>query len=231
MGARIARVVVVVVVAVLTGGLSPVIGAATATAAVPWSLSISAPSTAMAWTTAPVSVSVAPPSKAAGRTVALQVKSASGFVTRDRARVDNSGRAHFTVVNERPSAVTYRVALVVGGGAPMVYSSPVTIRWVPLAYRVRLGCASTSSPIRVDIPCTISVTPAVRVQGLAAVLQVTGRTTWVTIDSFRVPPSSTIATDVEGFEPGLGKYRVRLLRSGNLLTTSNTVSIAYSATP
>lgn len=229
MGARIARVVAVIV-AVMTGGLPPAIGAATATAAAPWSLNVSAPSTAMAWTTVPVSVSVTPPSKASGRPVVLQVKSGNGFVTRDRARVDGSGRARFTVLNERASTVTYRVALIVGGGAPMVYSSPVTIRWVPLEYRVRLGCASTSSPIRVDIPCTIAVTPAVRVQGLAAVLQVMGRTTWVTIDSFRVPTSGTIATDVEGFEPGLGKYRVRLLRSGNLLTTSNTVSIAYSAT-
>ena len=56
-----------------------------------------------------------------------------------------------------------------------------------------------------------------------------GRTEWVPIEAVPVPADGVIATDVEGLEPGVGMYRVLLLRDAKLLAESPTISITYSA--
>ena len=49
------------------------------------------------------------------------------------------------------------------------------------------------------------------------------------MEAVRVPQRGVIATRVAGLEPGVGMYRVLLLRDAKLLAESPTLSIAYSA--
>ena len=49
------------------------------------------------------------------------------------------------------------------------------------------------------------------------------------MEAVRVPEDGLIATHVEGLEPGVGMYRVLLLRDAKLIAESPTLSIAYSA--
>lgn len=174
-------------------------------------------------------IAVAPAPKAEGVTVALQVKSSAGYVTQQRLRLDARGRAAGLVVSNRPATRTYRAVFVSARGRVLATSTPVTVAWTPLTYAAALTCAQSSALIRVDIPCTIKVTPTVRLDRMIASLQVMGRTEWVPIEAARVPANGVIATDVEGLEPGVGMYRVLLLRDAKLVAESPPVSITYSA--
>lgn len=174
-------------------------------------------------------IAVAPAPKAEGVTVALQVKSSAGYVTQQRLRLDARGRAAGLVVSNRPATRTYRAVFVSARGRVLATSTPVTVTWTPLTYAAALTCAQSSALIRVDIPCTIKVTPTVRLDRMIASLQVMGRTEWVPIEAARVPANGVIATDVEGLEPGVGMYRVLLLRDAKLVAESPPVSITYSA--
>lgn len=174
-------------------------------------------------------IAVDPAPKAEGVTAALQVKSAAGYVTQQRLRLDARGRASGLVVSNKPATRTYRAVLLSARGRILAISTPVTVTWTPLAYTAALTCSRSSAPIRVDIPCTITVAPTVRMDGMIASLQVMGRTEWVPIEASRVPLKGVITTHVEGLEPGIGMYRVLLLRDAKLLAESPTISIAYSA--
>lgn len=177
----------------------------------------------------PFRVAVTPPPKAEGVIAALQVQSSTGYVTQQRLRLDSRGRASGLVVSNRAATRTYRAVLLSARGRILATSTPVTVIWAPLTYTVALTCTQSAAPIRVDIPCTITVAPTVKLDNVIASLQVMGRTEWVPIEAVRVPPSGIIKTDVEGFEPGVGMYRVLLLRNAKLLAESPTFSITYSA--
>ena len=177
----------------------------------------------------PFRIAVTPAPKAEGVTAALQVQSASGYVTQQRLRLDARGRASGLVVSNRAATRTYRAVFLSARGRVLATSTPVTVTWAPLTYTATLTCSQSSAPIRVEIPCTITVTPTVRLDNMIASLQVMGRTDWVPIEAVRVPEDGLIATHVEGLEPGVGMYRVLLLRDAKLIAESPTLSIAYSA--
>ena len=174
-------------------------------------------------------ITVAPVPKSEGVTVALQVQSAAGYVTQQRLRMDARGRVTGLVVSNRAATRTYRAVLLSARGRVLATSTPVTVTWAPLIYTATLTCAQSSAPIRVEIPCTITVMPTVRLDRMIASLQVMGRTEWVPMEAVRVPQRGVIATRVAGLEPGVGMYRVLLLRDAKLLAESPTLSIAYSA--
>ena len=177
----------------------------------------------------PFRIAVAPAPTAEGVTAALQVQSASGYVTQQRMRLDKRGRASGLVVSNKAATRTYRAVLLSARGRVLATSTPVTVTWAPLTYTATLTCAQSSATIRVEIPCTITVTPTVKLDRMIASLQGMGRTEWVPMEAVRVPQSGVIATHVEGLEPGVGMYRVLLLRDAKLLAESPTISITYSA--
>lgn len=174
-------------------------------------------------------ITVAPVPKSEGVTVALQVQSAAGYVTQQRLRMDARGRVTGLVVSNRAATRTYRAVLLSARGRVLATSTPVTVTWAPLIYTATLTCAQSTAPIRVEIPCTITVMPTVKLDRMIASLQVVGRTEWVPMEAVRVPQGGVIATHVEGLEPGVGLYRVLLLRDAKLIAESPTLSIAYSA--
>ena len=177
----------------------------------------------------PFRIVIAPVPKAEGVTAALQVQSSAGYVTQQRMRLDARGRASGLVVSNRAATRTYRAVLLSARGRVVAASTPVTVTWAPLTYTPTLRCSQSSSPIRVDIPCTITVAPTVKLDRMIASLQVMGRTEWVPMHAVRVPAGGVIASHVEGLEPGIGMYRVLLLRDAKVLAESPTISITYSA--
>ena len=188
---------------------------------------LTAPVTGMVHVPVPYSVTVKPvPSHAVAR---LQTASSSGWVKIDQVAIDANGQAKGTVVSTVTGTRSYRAAIVDRTtGRVLAYSATITISYSPLLHTAGLSCAKSTAPVGVDVACSIVVTPKVRVSGLNARLEVRGRSSWVPIDSWGVPSSGTITTDVEGFEPGVGRYRVRLFRSGTEVSVSNTVTIAWT---
>ena len=184
--------------------------------------------TGMAAVRQPFRVAVTPAPKAEGAKAALQVQSADGYVTQQLLRLDSRGRASGLVVSNRDAVRTYRAVLLSARGRVLAASTPTTVAWAPLRHEVTLACSSASAPVRVDIPCTITVTPAVRLDRMITSLQVMGRTGWVPVEAIPVPGDGLIETHVEGIEPGTGMYRALLLRDARLLAESPTISIAYS---
>lgn len=97
----------------------------------------------------------------------------------------------------------------------------------PIAPVLRIEQAS--APIRTDIGYTITVTPAAKAAGKRARIQVRGIVGWRGFDTFRIPKSGIIRDDVEGYQPGVGRYRVLVLsRNGNVIAKSNTVSVSWT---
>lgn len=173
---------------------------------------------------------VATPARDLGRfRSVVQVRTtARGWVTLDAAPLDRRGRSTGTVVSNRPGTKDYRAALLTAKGRVVSASSVKTIAWAPLEHRVELTCEESSSRIEARVPCTITVSPPVRLDDLVVSLQMQGRTEWFNLESFRVPPKGIIRTDVMGRVPGSVDYRVRLLRNAKVLNESNVVAIAYS---
>lgn len=192
-------------------------------------ISLDLATSGMAEVRQPFRIAVAAAPKAEGVTAALQVRSTEGYVTQQRLRLDARGRVAGIVVSNREATRTYRAVLLSARGRVLAASSPVTVTWAPLSYTAALACSRSSAPIRVDIPCTISVTPAVKLDRMIASLQVMGRTEWVPLEALAVPARGTISTHVAGIESGIGMYRVLLLRDAKLLAESPALSITYSA--
>jgi hypothetical protein len=192
-------------------------------------VSLSLTSTAMAEVRQPFRVAVTPAPKGGKAITALQVLSSTGYVTQQRLSLDSRGRASGIVVSNRAVVRTYRAALLSEGGRVIAASAPVTVNWARLAYSPTLACSLTSAAIDVDIPCTITVTPAVRLDDVLASLQVQGGNAWLPLEADFVPAKGSIQTHVAGIEPGVGVYRVVLMRNAKVLATSPTLSITYSA--
>jgi len=193
------------------------------------SITVSVPSQGMAAVPMAFTVSATPAKRLAEVTAVLQVRSRQGFATVRPAKLDNSGKATGTIVSNRAGTKEYRAALLSAKGRVVVASTPVTVTWAPLKHSVALDCAASSAPVGVDIPCTVTVTPAVRLDRMIASLEVMGRTAWVPLEAARVPTDGTLETHVAGIDAGEGIYRVRILRDARAITISPTVSIAYSA--
>lgn len=178
----------------------------------------------------PQTVTVRTQPAVATRVVHLQMATSAGWVKVANTRLDSQGRASMTVKVTTQGVRKYRAALWNATGSRVVaYSAPFSVTFAPLAYAAQLSCTSSSAVIRVKIPCTIRVTPTVRLTGLSEVLQVMGRTDWQTMGAWSVPATGVRDVTVEGLEPGVGKYRVLLVRNGMQIAESNTVSIGYSA--
>ena len=177
----------------------------------------------------PFRIAIAPVPKAEGVTAALQVQSAEGYVTQQRLRLDARGRASGLVVSNRAATRTYRAVLLSARGRVLATSAPVTVTWTPLTYTAALTCAQISAPTGVDIPCTIKVTPKVRLDDMIFKLQAMSETGWFMLEAAHVSPAGVATTHVAGTESGVGMYRVLLLRDAKLLAESPTISITYSA--
>ena len=193
------------------------------------SITVSVPAQGMAAVPMAFTVSTTPAKRLAEVTAVLQVRSRQGFTTVRPVKLDNRGNATGTIVSNRAGIKEYRAALLSAKGRVVAASTPVTVTWAPLKHSVALDCAASSAPVGVDVPCTVTVTPAVRLDRMIASLEVMGRTTWVPIEAARVPADGTLATHVTGIDVGEGVYRVRILRDAREVTMSPTVSIAYSA--
>lgn len=191
-------------------------------------VALTLPTTGMAEVRQPFRVAVTPTPEADGIVAALQVQSPSGFVTQQRVALDRRGKASGLVVSNRPAVRTYRAVLLSARGRVLAASPSVTVTWAPLTYSPTLSCARSDAPVNVDIPCTITVTPTVRLDDVIASLQVMGRTEWVPLEAVRVPRKGIVRTHVAGLEPGVGMYRVLLLRDAEVIAESPSISITYS---
>jgi hypothetical protein len=193
-------------------------------------VTLSLDATGMAEVRQPFRLAVTPAPKDREVVAALQVQSSTGYVTQQRVSLDSRGRATGVVVSNRAAVRTYRAVLLSERGRVIAASAPVTVTWAPLTYTPTLACSLTSAQVDVDIPCTITVTPAVKLDGVLASLEVMTVSGWLPLEAIDVPAKGTIQTHVAGIEPGVGTYRVVLLRDAKVLAISPTISITYSAT-
>ena len=195
------------------------------------SLAISGESAAVT-TAVSYRVTTTPSAKTAGRTVLLQIDSGTRWRTIDRPRVGNDGVAASTVTSKTSGTKRYRAVLVnAGDGRTLARSTVATFTWTKLSLSPRLTLSRSSSPIRVNVPYSVTVTPAEMAAGMRAAIQVKGRTSWQGVDVRRLNKSGRAAGTVEGYAPGVGRYRVQVLNpTGKVLATSPTVSITYTGT-
>jgi len=208
---------------------TPAVGADERPPPIKRSITVSVPAQGMAAVPTAFAVSATPAKRLAEVTAVIQVRSRQGFTTVRPVKLDNRGKATGTIVSNRAGIKEYRAALLSAKGRVVAASTPVTVTWAPLKHSVALDCAASSAPVGVDIPCTVTVTPAVRLDRMIASLEVMGRTAWVPLEAARVPTDGTLETHVAGIDAGEGIYRVRILRDARAITMSPTVSIAYSA--
>lgn len=92
-----------------------------------------------------------------------------------------------------------------------------------------LRISASTAPVGVDVPYTIRVTPAAKAKGKRVRIQVKTIDAWRGFDTFRIPASGTITDDVEGYQPGVGRYRIVVLsNNGKVAAKSGTVSVAWT---
>ena len=194
-----------------------------------WTVSLDMATTGMAEVRQPFRIDVTPMPKADGVVLALQVKSRDGYLTPQRLALDSRGQASGLVVSNRATSRTYRAVLLSARGRVLASSTPVTVAWAPLAHSVTLTCTRSRAPAGVDVPCTVKVSPAVKLDRMIASLQGMGQTEWIPIEALKVTPSGVITTDVKGLAEGVTSYRALLLKDAKVLAESAIIAIAYSA--
>ena len=194
-----------------------------------WTVSLELATTGMAEVRQPVRIDVTPIPKAEGVVFALQVKSREGYLSQQRLALDSRGRASGFVVSNRAAVRTYRAVLLSARGRVLASSTPVTVAWAPLEHSVALTCTRSSAPVGVDVPCTVTVSPAVSLDRMIVSLQGMGRTDWVPIEALRVTSKGEIKTRVKGLNEGVTTYRALLLRDAKVKAESAIIAIAYSA--
>jgi hypothetical protein len=192
-------------------------------------LTLLLPDTGMAVVPLAYRVRATPSAGATRLRAAVQVRSARGWVTLRSSAPDGRGSAAGSLVSNRPGEKTYRAVLMSPQGRMLATTSPATVTWSRLEHRVTLQCDRESALIGVDIPCTIRVSPAVRLDDMIAVLQLRGRTDWLLVEASRLRTDGEIRTHVSGFVPGLAEYRVILLHNARVQAESAIVTVAYSA--
>lgn len=193
-----------------------------------YAATLSAPAAATVGVPTVVTVRVTPaPANAVAQ---IQVGTTSGWVRIEQVAVGSNGVATANVSSEVTGTRAYRAAIIQrSNGHVLANSKPVDIAWRPVTYTAALACTKSTAVVRVEVPCSITVTPAVRLSGLVAQVQVKGMSAWVPIDTWSIPASGVRSITVTGVNPGLGQYRVRLVRAGLQVAVSNTVSIAWTA--
>ncbi len=92
-----------------------------------------------------------------------------------------------------------------------------------------LKISETSAPVRTDIPYTITVRPAAKAKGKRVRVQVKGYVGWTRIDTFRLGKTGVVEDDVEGYQPGVGRYRVLVIgKNGVVMAKSSVVSVSWT---
>lgn len=92
-----------------------------------------------------------------------------------------------------------------------------------------LRITERTAPVGVDVPYTITVKPAAKAKGKRVRIQVKAYVGWRGFDTFRLGKSGVVEDDVEGYQPGVGKYRVLLLsKNGTVLAKSRTVTVSWT---
>lgn len=175
-------------------------------------------------------VNTTPAAKSAGRTVLLQIDAGTRWRTIERARAGSDGVATGSFTSTTTGPKRYRAVLInAGDGRTLARSTVATVTWTKLTLSPRLLLSRTTAPVRQNVPYSVTVTPAAAAAGLRVAIQVMGRTSWQAVDVLRLNKSGRAAGTVEGYAPGLGRYRARVLSgSGKVLATSPTVSISYT---
>jgi hypothetical protein len=191
-------------------------------------ITLSMPTSAMAEVPENFRISATPASSTARAVAILQVKTSRGFETLQRRTLDARGRTRGVIVSNEAASRTYRAALLSKRGRVIATSRPVTLTWAPLRYTARLDCASSTARVGVEIPCTISVTPQVNLDGMLASLQLKGKTDWVPLEALKVSAKGLASSHVDGWEAGVAQYRVQLLRQALVIAESPAISITYS---
>lgn len=159
---------------------------------------------------------------------AVQVRSTRGWVTLRSSAPDRRGNATGSIVSNRAGIKEYRAVLLSTRGRVLSATSPVTLTWTRFEHGVDLACTSASAPLGTDVPCTITVSPAVRLDNMIAVLQMRGRTEWILVEAVRVPSRGKIRTHVTGIFSGPAEFRVQLLRDASVRAESEIETVDFS---
>lgn len=218
----------IVVVAAVALVLTPAAHAEDKPKPVARSISLTMATSGMAVVPVGYRVSVTPATGVSSLRAIVQVRSARGWVTTRGSSVDRQGRAAGTLVSNRPGAKTYRAALLSARGRVIAVTPPTTITWSRLEHRIDLTCERSEETVGIDIPCTITVSPAVRLQDMVAYLQFRDRTDWTLLEALRVRTDGTVRTHVAGLTPGIGEYRAILVRQAEFQASSAMVTVTYS---
>lgn len=194
----------------------------------PRAIALELPPAGMAVVPIDFRISTTPGPGAEKLTAALQLRSArDGFVTVRKAKLDRRGSVTGSVVSRRPGAKEYRAILLSASGRIVAVTAPRSVTWARLEHAVALDCAQQSAPVDVDVPCTIQVSPAVRLDDMVVTLQFKVSMTWLSLESFRVPAQGRVSTDVRGRVASTVEYRVLLMRDAEILAESAALAITY----
>lgn len=160
---------------------------------------------------------------------AVQVRAQRGWVTLRSSAPDRRGNASGSVVSNRPGVKEYRAVLLSTRGRVLSSTSPMTVTWTRLEHGVDLSCSATSAPVGADVPCMITVSPAVRLEEMIVVLQMRGRTEWILLEASRLRQDGTARTHVTGLGPGPAEFRVQLMRDALVRAESGVVTVDFEA--
>lgn len=221
----------VVVGVALTVPLAPAVAHPAAASAAKTTVNLSlTPTTAMVGTSVTFRSSGAPVARVAGRTAHLQVDSGSGWRDVRRTRYTTAGLAQATFTSTGKGTRRYRVIVrSSSAGRLLAKSATETVTWQKVTWTPRLSIAKSAARVGEDVPYTITVQPAELAPGRRVRVQVKGRVTWQTIDSFTLNSKGMVTDDVTGYAPGLGRYRVQVLSSGGSpVATSPIATVAWS---
>lgn len=191
------------------------------------SVSLTVTSDGMAAVPMPYRVAVSPAAGARSLRAAVQVLSERGWVTLRSNTPDRRGGATGTIVSNRAGVKDYRAVILSAKGRVVASSRPTSVTWAPLVHSVGLSCTRSSAAVGSDIPCRVTVTPAVRMDDLIAVLQVRDRDGWLLIEAMRIPQDGAVGTHVVGHAEGTAEYRAVLMRDASVRAESQILTVTY----
>lgn len=218
----------IIVVAAVALILTPAAHAEDKPRPVTRSISLTVATSGMAVVPVDYRVAVTPAAGARALRAVVQVRSARGWVTTRGSSLDRRGRAAGTLVSNRPGTKTYRAVLLSARGRVLAATPPTTVTWSRLEHRIDLLCERTEAEVGIDVPCTITVSPAVRLEDMVVYLEFRDRTNWTLLEAMRVRTDGTARTHVAGLVPGIGEYRAVLMRQAEFQGSSAMVTVTYS---
>jgi hypothetical protein len=191
------------------------------------SISLTLTGEAMAAVPMPYRVTVSPAADTRSLRAAVQVLSERGWVTLRSVTPDRRGGASGTIVSNRAGVKDYRAVVLSAKGRVVASSRPTSVTWTPLVHSVGLSCTRSSATVGNDIPCRVTVTPAVRMDDMIAALQVHDRDVWLLIEAMRIPQDGAVRTHVVGHAAGAAEYRAVLMRNASVRAESEILTITY----